>query len=75
MYTYDVTLLKSCRTQAAYKINNENDFESQPPVYAVLTDLKYFYFFSYDGSTFKIDSEIRVSSATRAHFFNGMAGG
>ncbi|KAF8492808.1 hypothetical protein F5888DRAFT_877667 [Russula emetica] len=59
---------------SAYKINNENDFELQPPVYAVLTDLKDFYFFSYDGSTFKIDLEIWVSSATRAHFLNGMTG-
>jgi hypothetical protein len=35
MSTSDVTLLK-CRTQAAYKINNDKDFEPQPPVYAVL---------------------------------------
>jgi hypothetical protein len=74
MSTSDVMLLK-CRTQAAYKINSDNDFEPQPPVYAVLTDLKDFYFFSYDGSTFKMDKEIWVSSATRAHFFKGMAEG
>ena len=69
-----MTLLK-CRTQAAYKTNKDKDFEPQPPVYAVLTDLQDFYFFSYDGSTFKMDTEIYVSSATQAHFFNGMAGG
>jgi hypothetical protein len=72
--TSDVTLLKHC-TQAAYEINKVKEFEPQPPVYAVLTDLKDFYFFSYDGSTFKIDKEIWVSSATRAHFFHGMAEG
>jgi hypothetical protein len=72
MSTSGVTLLK-CRTQAAYKINKNKDFE--PPVYAVLTDLERFYFLSYDGETFKMDTEIRVSSATWAHFLNGMASG
>jgi hypothetical protein len=71
--TSDVTLLKR-RIQAAYKVNNK-DFEQQPPVYAVLTDLRDFYFFSYDGSTFKMDTEIHLSAATWAHFLNGMAGG
>ncbi|KAF8492802.1 hypothetical protein F5888DRAFT_1636945 [Russula emetica] len=59
---------------SAYKDNNDKDFEPQPPVYAVLTDLQHFYFFSYDGSTFKMDTEIWVYSATRAHFLDGMAG-
>lgn len=58
---------------SAYEINKANEFEPQPPVYAVLTDLKDFYFFSYDGSTFKMDTEIWVSSESRAHFFHGMA--
>jgi hypothetical protein len=70
----DVTLLK-CRTQAAYKTNKDKNFEPQPPVYAVLTDLKKFWSFSYDGSTFKMDRDILVSSETRASFLNGMAGG
>jgi len=74
MSTSDVTSLR-CRTQAAYKDNKDNDFGPQSPVYAVLTDLREFYFFSYDGSTFKMDTEIRVYSGTRAHFLNGMAAG
>lgn len=58
MSTFSVTLLE-CHIQAAYKTNNDDDFEPQPPVYAVLTDLKdfYFYFFSYDGSSFKMGEE------------------
>jgi len=66
----------TCCTQAAYnyKINNDEN-KPRPPVYAVLTDFKYFDFFSYDGSTFQRDEEIRVSSATWAQFFNGMADG
>jgi hypothetical protein len=63
------------RTQAAYKLNLDKDFDPQPPVFAILTDLKDFYFFSYDGSTFKMDKEIWVSGATRANFFNGMGNG
>jgi hypothetical protein len=51
------------------------EFDPQPSVYAVLTDLKEFYFFSYDGSCFKMDAEITVSGATRARFFNGMGDG
>jgi hypothetical protein len=60
------------RIQVTYKINNDEDFEPQPPVYAILTDLQHFYFFSYDGSTFRMDTEIRVSSATGTLFrWNG----
>ena len=67
-------MLKS-HTQAAYKTNNDDDFEPQPPVYAILYDLKDFYFFSYDGSSFKTGENIRVSSDTRVQFLNGMAEG
>jgi hypothetical protein len=55
------------RTQAAYN-NRDKEFDLQSLVFAVLTDLKDFYFFSYDGSTFKMDKEIRVSGATRQTF-------
>ena len=44
-------------------------------MFAVLTDLHFFYFFSYDGSTFRMDKEIHVSAATRTDFFNGMGDG
>jgi hypothetical protein len=37
--------------------------------------MKDFYFFSYDGSHFKMDEDITVSAATRARFFNGMGDG
>jgi len=57
---------------SAYKLNIDKEFDPQPPVFAVLTDLKDFYFFSYDGSTFKMDKEIRVSPATRVDFLKGM---
>jgi hypothetical protein len=60
---------------AAYKLNIDKEFDPQPPVFAVLTDLKDFYFFSYDGSTFKMDKEIRVSPATRVDFLKGMGEG
>lgn len=62
-------------TLAAYKLNSDKYFDPQPSVFAILTDLKDFYFFSYDGSTFKMDKEIHVSSATRAEFLNGMGDG
>jgi hypothetical protein len=68
-------LVENIAPQAAYKLNLNKEFHPQPPVYAILTDLKDFYFFSYDGSTFKMDKEIRVSSATRVEFFNGMGDG
>jgi hypothetical protein len=63
------------RTQAAYKLNSDEKFNPQPPVYAILTDFRDFYFFSYDGSTFKMDIEIQVSASTRANFLKGMADG
>ena len=62
-------------TQAAYKLNSNKKFNPQPTVFAVLTDLHFFYFFSYDGSTFRMDKEIHVSAATRIDFFNGMGDG
>jgi hypothetical protein len=67
-------LAESCY-QAAYKLNSDKEFDPQPPVYAILTDLKDFYFFSYDGSCFKMDEDITVSAATRRQFFNGMGDG
>ena len=35
--------------ESVYKLNFNKEFDPQPPVYAVLTDLKEFYFFCYDG--------------------------
>ena len=69
-----MTWLKHC-VQVAYKINSDKDFDPQPPVFAILTDLRDFYFFSHDGLTFNMDKEIHVSSATRVEFFNGMGDG
>jgi hypothetical protein len=62
-------------TQAAYKLNSYKEFNPQPPVFAVLTDLIDFYFFSYDGTTFKMDKEIHVSNATRVDYLNGIGNG
>lgn len=44
MFTSNVMMLKS-HTQAAYKTNNDDDFEPQPPVYAVQYDLYISIFF------------------------------
>lgn len=60
---------------AAYKLNCDKGFEEQHRIFAVLTDLQDFYFFSYDGSTFSRGYEIMVSSCTREAFLRGMVEG
>jgi hypothetical protein len=58
---------------SAHKINADREFENQPPVYAMLTDLHDFYILRYDGSTFSFyDKEITVPQRTRSAFLGGM---
>jgi hypothetical protein len=60
----------------AYRLNTAKEFANQPPVYAVLTDLKDFYFLRYDGSKFTLyENEIIVSMRSRSAFLDGMRNG
>jgi len=56
-------------------MNSDKEFDPQPKVYAVLTDLRSFLFLSFDGETFCVDEEIIVSDKTRPCFLKGMADG
>lgn len=60
---------------AAYKLNSDKKFKPQPSVYAVLTDLRMFYFFRYDGSQFTRTEAIFVSEESRSEFLAGMRKG
>jgi hypothetical protein len=60
---------------AAYKLNSDKEFQPQPPVYAVLTDLRIFYFFRYDGSQFTRTQDIFVPQNSRPQFLAGMRTG
>jgi hypothetical protein len=61
---------------AAFKLNKAKEFENQPPVYAVLTDLRDFHFLRYDGSRFELyGREIAVSPFSRSAFLDGMRNG
>ena len=44
--------------QAAMKLNRDRDLNPQPPIYAMLSDLRNFYFLSYDGTTFQCMAQI-----------------
>lgn len=68
-------LILSIFLKTAYKLSGAREFANQPSVYAVLTDLKEFYFFRYDGSTFAIYQEVTVSTRTRVSFLDGMRNG
>ena len=46
--------------EAAMELNRDKDLDSQPPVYAMLSDMRDFYFLSYDGTQFRVMSEISV---------------
>jgi hypothetical protein len=56
-------------------MNRDRDFYPQPPIYAMLSDLKHFYFLSYDGTKFRCMEEITVPKQPRAKFMNGMSQG
>ena len=59
--------------EAAMKLNRRNkDLDPQPPVYAKLTDLYYFYFLSYDGTKFRCMATIIVPREPLVPFMKGM---
>lgn len=55
--------------QAAMKLNRDKDLCPQPPIYAMLSDLRDFYFVSYDGSKFQSMAQISVSLISRTDFY------
>jgi hypothetical protein len=61
--------------QAALKLNRDVDLDPQPPIYAVLLDLREFYFLSYDGNNFRRMTEITIPHHPRAQFMKGMTQG
>jgi hypothetical protein len=61
--------------QAAMKLNRDIDLDPQPPIYAMLSDLRDFYFLSYDGATFKCMAQITIRQHPRTQFMKGMAHG
>ena len=71
-FLYDIDFCSS----AAYKVNADKEFDKQPPVYAMLTDLHDFYILRYDGSTFSLyQDEITVPQRPRSAFLHGMING
>ena len=60
--------MPSLTRTATYKLNSGKGFKPQPPVYAVLTDLRMFYFFRFDGSNFTQAKPYFVSDFTRTSF-------
>jgi len=58
---------------SAMKLNRDRDLDPQPPIYAMLSDLHDFYFFSYDGTKFQRMVEITIPQQPRAQFMEGMA--
>jgi hypothetical protein len=58
--------------QAAMKLNRDRDLDPQPPIYALLSDLHFFYFLSYDGTRFQCMAEITIPRQPRKQFMNGM---
>jgi len=61
---------------AAYRLNTAKEFANQSPVYAVLTDMRDFYFLRYDGCNFTLyKDETRVSYYSHPQFLDGMRNG
>ncbi|KAF9516755.1 hypothetical protein BS47DRAFT_1380783 [Hydnum rufescens UP504] len=58
---------------SAIELNRDRDFDPQPPIYAMLSDLTNFYFLSYDGTKFRWMDEITVPKRPRVKFMNGMS--
>jgi hypothetical protein len=47
------------------KLNRDRDPDPQPPVYAMLSDLRDVYFLSYDGTQFRVISEFSFVNPVR----------
>jgi hypothetical protein len=61
--------------QAAMKLNRDRDLNPQPPIYAMLSGLRDFYFLSYDGTTFQCMAQILIPQRPRTEFMKGMTQG
>ena len=61
--------------QAAMKLNRDRDLNPQPPIYAMLSDLRDFYFLSYDGTKFECMAQISIPQRPRTEFMKGMTQG
>jgi hypothetical protein len=57
------------------KLNRDRDLDPQPPVYALLSDLRDFYFLSFDGTQFRALSDISILQKSRTQFMTGMVHG
>ena len=57
------------------KLNRDRDLSPQPPIYAMLTDLRDFYFLSYDGTAFQCMTQISIPQCPRTEFMKGMTHG
>ena len=57
------------------KLNRDKDLDPQPPVYAMLSDLRDFYFLSYDGTQFRVIGDFSVVQKPRTQFMTGMVRG
>ncbi|KAF9513325.1 hypothetical protein BS47DRAFT_1393420 [Hydnum rufescens UP504] len=58
---------------SAVKLDRDQDFDPQPPVYAVLADLDSFIFLSYDGTNFRHMAQVQIPPEGRVGFMYGMA--
>jgi hypothetical protein len=56
-------------------MNSKKNFSPQPPVYAILSDLQFFYIFCYDGSNFTRTNAMYVPDESRSKFLAGMRQG
>jgi hypothetical protein len=57
------------------KLNRDRDLDPQPPVYALLSDLRDFYFLSFDGTQFRAMNDISILQKSRTQFMAGMVHG
>jgi len=61
--------------QAAMKLNCDRDLSPQPPIYAMLLDLRDFSFLSYDGTKFQCIAQISIPQCPCMEFMKGMMQG
>ena len=57
------------------KLSRDRDLSPQPPIYAMLSDLRDFYFLSYDGTAFRCMAQISILQRPRTEFMKGMTQG
>ena len=57
------------------KLNRDSDLYPQPPIYAMLSDLRDFCFLSYNGTEFQCMTQISIPQQPRTDFMKGMTQG